>query len=274
MYEDAASSSGTGRVMLLVGVAALVVLVVLRSPADVLGTIVPGAPASPQVDAETPVEMVGSVPAAVTAPGGTGSAGEAQAATTDVGRWGEPAPRPTTGVVVEELRGAWRVEPGIEEAVALAVVAAHRWGAGSVGEADARGGGAVIVTVEAVERPGAHHAVITLLVAVEADLHRIAQPVRLDTGAPSLAGPPWRLDPPELRVIELEGSPIGDTELIAAAERSLTHAGLPGERLTSLEATDGWPFIARLEDTDDVWLRWHVDRFVVPGLPLDAIGGG
>ena len=268
MHEDATSSGGTRRVLLLVGAAALVALVVLRSPADVLGAVTPRVHASPPVEAATPVEVVGSVRTDATTPGGAG------VVTPDDGRWGEPAPRPTTGVVVEELRGTWRVEPGIEEAVALAVVAAHRWAAESVGGADARGGGGMIVAVEAVERPGAHHGVVTLLVAVDGDLHRIAQPVRLDTAAPALAGPPWRLAAPELHVIELEGAAIGDTELLAAAERALTRAGLPGERLTSLDATDGWPFVARLEDADDVWLRWHVDRFVVPGLPLDVAGGG
>ena len=274
MHEDATSSSGTGRVVLLVGAAAVLVVVVLRSPADVLGTILPGASASSQVDTATPDEVVGSVPADVTTSWGTGGNGDTHDAAPDGGRWGEPAPRPTTGVVVEELRGAWRVERGIEEAVALAVVAAHRWAAGAVVDAGARGGGGVIVTVEAVERPGVHHAVVTLLVAAGDDLHRIAQPVRLDTTAPALAGPPWTLAAPELHTIELEGSPIGDTELIAAAEHALDRAGLPGQRLTSLEATDGWPFVARLDDSDDVWLRWHVDRFVVGGLPLDVSGGG
>ena len=274
MQEDATSSGGLGRVRLIVVAATLLVLVVLRSPGDVLGMVMPREYVSPQVDAATPTEAIGSVRADVTTSGGTGSAGGARDATPDAGRWGDPAPRPTTGVVVEELRGTWRVEPGIEEAVALAVVAAHRWAAEAISGAVARGGGGVIVAVEAVERPGAHHGVVTLLVAVDEDLHRIAQPVRLDTGAPSLAGPPWRLAAPELHVVEVEGSAIGDTELIAAAERALTQAGLSGERLTSLEATDGWPFIARLDDTDDVWLRWHVDRFVVTGRPLDVAGGG
>ena len=271
MHEPTTSSGGSGRVLLLVGAVTLTMLVVLRSPADVLGTVLAGTRGSPEEDPATAVETVGSVRSGATTSGDTGVAGDA---TPDVGRWGEPAPRPTTGAVFEELRGTWRVEPGIEEAVALAVVAAHRWAAETSAGAGAREGGGVVVVVEAVERPGAHHGVVTLLVAVEQALHRIAQPVRLDTAAPSLAGPPWRLVAPELRLDELEGSAIGDTELLTAARRALDEAGLPGERLTSLEATDGWPFIARLDDEGDVWLRWHVDRFVIAGLPLAVAGGG
>lgn len=273
MHGDATSSSGTGRVALIVGAVALLLLVVLRSPADVLGALMWGVRTSQPADAQTSTEAVGSVPPGVTTSGGTGSASDADDEGA-AGRWGATAPRPTTELLVEELRGTWRVGPGIEEAVALAVVAAHRWAVDAVTGAGERGGGGVIVTVEAVERPGAHHGVVTLLVAVGPDLHRIAQPVRLDTAAPVLAGPPWRLTAPELRVVEVEGSAIGDAELIAAAGRALTQAGLPGERLTALEVTEGWPFIARLDDADDVWLRWHIDRFVVPGLPLDVSGGG
>ena len=281
MHEDSGPTGRGGRLPLVIVAITVLMLLVLRSPADVLGALTPGAPRSSATDDATAGAMLGSVPAAAVASGdrngesdGGPTSEDVGDVTSDRGRWGVPAPRPTTGVVVEELRGPWRIEPGIEEAVALAVVAAHRWATEAVAGAEARGGGGVIVTVEAVERPGAHHAVVTLLIAVPDGLHRIAQPVRLDTHSPALAGPPWRLPAPELRVIAIEGIAIGDAELVAAAERALTRAGLAGERLSSLEATDGWPFIARLDDTDDVWLRWHVDRFVVPGLPLDTRGGG
>jgi len=208
------------------------------------------------------------------------------------GRWGTTPARPSApGILVEELRGGWRVESGNEEAAALAVIAAHAWADGLLRptgtsqrteDTGATGATGAIVAIEAVERPGAHHAVVTALVAPNGTLgalHRIAIPLVFGQDGPTLAGTPWQLPAPagestlsSLR--PLEGTPVGDAGLIASARRALEAVGLPGERLVGLEATDGWPFIARLDGDAEghPWLRWHLDRFVVTGLPLDRTG--
>jgi hypothetical protein len=196
------------------------------------------------------------------------------------GRWGGTPDR-TGGLelLLEEFRGGWRIEGGNEEAAALAVIAAHAWAdvrrrpsRTTPGSADGPAMGA-IVTVEAVERPGAHHAVVTALVAPEGaagTLHRIGIPLVMGPGGPSLAGEPWSLPAPGIAPAAVTGTPVEDAELIASARRALDAVGLPGDRLVALEATDGWPFIARLEDGEAAhpWLRWHLDRFVIAGLPL------
>jgi hypothetical protein len=269
-------------VPLMIGALALLVL---RSPTDVVTVFAPRA-----TDVTAPVEISseGSTVASVRArdAGGVAFPEEVDAVvrgsrdlTQDApaGRFGTPASRPTSALLLEELRGGWRLESGVEEAAALAVVAAHTWAVTS-GAAHASSGpsGGAIVTVEAIDRPGAHHAVVTLLVAAPAaatyDLHRIAVPVLLDADGPTIAGAPWALPAPTMRTSSVAGGAIGDVELIAAARRALEDVGIPGERLVALEVTDGWPFIARLEDDagGHPWLRWHVDRFVVAGLPLDA----
>lgn len=202
-----------------------------------------------------------------------------------VGRWGNAPDRPGgLGLLLEEYRGGWRVEGGTEEAAALAVIAAHAWAdvrrrtSGTApGSADEEATGTV-VAVEAVERPGAHHAVVTVLVAPDGAvgaLHRIAIPLMMGPAGPSLAGAPWSLPAPDVRSTPSVGTPIADPELIASARRALDAAGLPGDRLVTLEATDGWPFIARLDDGDAAhpWLRWHLDRFVIAGLPLARTEG-
>ena len=142
---------------------------------------------------------------------------------------------------------------------------------------------APVVVVEAVERPGADHAVVTLLIglltdagAATAELVRLGGPVPLGPQGAMLAGAPWRLPAPPraLASREVESSPVTDTELLAAARRALDDVGIDSSRLIRLEATDGWPFVARLDrsapGTGDPWLRWHVDRFVIAGVPLHA----
>jgi hypothetical protein len=283
----------TGAALVLAALALLVLrtpLGVLSALADVFGAPVtdgelfpshePGFEREPSGN-DTPGASVASGASAQSSrgPGGIGDEGDVAGYPRE-GRWGAPPVRPATGaILLEEWRAGWRVEPGVEEAAALAVIAAHAWadaramhagGSGSVG-AGALG---TIVTVEAVERPGALHAVVTLLVADADELHRIAVPVLLGTMGPRLAGPAWSLPAPRSDAIDLRGTPTGDTDLLDAARRALEGIGIPGERLVALEVTDGWPFIARLDGhgAGHPWLRWHLDRFVVAGLPLNAGG--
>jgi len=190
------------------------------------------------------------------------------------GRWGASPIRPgDSGLLLEEIRGGWRVEAGGEEAAALAVIAAHDWADARTTASDGSSGGAIVV-VEAVERPGALHAVVTLLIRTASELHRLAFPITFGADGPVLAGTPWPLPPPSASMLPLTGAAIGDPELLAAARRALEAVGISGDRLIAVEATDGWPFIARLDDeaAGHPWLRWHLDRFVVSGLPLHRSG--
>ena len=282
---------------LTLGLVGIVSVVLLRPPVALLTMFVPNATAergAPPVMAGPDAPTLDSVPGIVTdiddraAREGTAPLGEV-GPDADQGRWGTTPTRPTaSGFLIEELRGGWRVEPGNEEAAALAVIAAHAWAdalRGPFGPEqgdDGTGATGAIVAIEAVERPGTHHAVITALVAphgAAGGLRRIAVPVGLGPDGPVLAGPPWQLPAPAstgspLSSLPLRGTPVGDTELIASARRALDAVGLPGDQLVALEATDGWPFIARLDDdaTSHPWLRWHLDRFVVAGLPLTRAG--
>ena len=265
-----------GRRRSVVLLTVLLAVVVLRAPLDVLVAFTSARTTSPEPDpgplASVPVGITARQDPAVRESGAGGTSGPGG----PEGRWGPAAPRPTTALVLEEMRGGWRLESGVEEAVALAVIAAHQWAAtGLAGGAGGTTGGPIVV-VEAVEHPGGHHAVITLLVASGAELRRIAVPVTLGARAPAIAGAAWSLPDPTLRLERLEGAAIGDPDLIDAARLALARLGIAGDRLRALEATDGWPFIARLKDDADghPWLRWHVDRFVVTGLPLNAVRDG
>jgi hypothetical protein len=264
-----------------------IVAAVLRSPSTVLTLLGTSAPFEVPV---TNDRSVASVADGVAVPPGaehglTSAPEPDRNGGTSDGRWGASPIRPGgLDFTVEELRGGWRVEAGAEEAAALAVIAAHAWagrhGAPASGPesgvgASAGAGAGAIVAVEAVERPGALHAVVTLLVAAGQELHRIAVPIAFGAEGPAIAGAAWPLPAPNTTTAPSTGTAIGDPELIASARRALDAVGIPGERLVALEATEGWPFIARLEDDADghPWLRWHLDRFVVSGLPLRSGGG-
>jgi hypothetical protein len=258
-------------------IACALVAVALGAPTGVLTLLDDGHP--PTTDHQMP-ESLSEDRDSVAAPqdGATPEAGPS-----DGGRWGAAPERPTSGGLrVEELRGGWRVQAGAEEAAALGVLAAHAWASGDPGRIEqgtgsggmGRGsmaGDAVAVTLEAVERPGLSHAVVTVLVAHADDVHRLAIPIVFRDSGPALAGEPWRLPSPSTAPVTLEGAATGDEVLIAAARDALERAGIPGARMVQLEVTDGWPFIARLDGEADghPWLRWHLDRFVVAGLPLD-----
>jgi len=277
------------------GAVVLLVLVVglLGSPLrtlSVLGTLGHRASGTDPSSAEPATTTTASVTTSVPAPGDAAS--QPPSATSAVpgrdgpeGRWGVSADRPEgTRLLLEEFRGGWRVEGGAEEAAALAAIAAHAWAdaerlrSGSAALAGDAGAVGAIVAVEAVERPGPSHAVVTVLVApdgADGPLHRIAVPIAIGEQGSSLAGEPWRLPAPTLGLTPVTGRRVTDPALIASARLALDAVGLPGDRLVALEATDGWPFIARLDDEAGVhpWLRWHLDRFVVTGLPLRRTGG-
>ena len=267
--------------------------VVLRSPLSVLTLIGTASPQDPPVPDDGPLDSVDDIVPRRAGDGGDPTIAAEGSPSGDVsdGRWGAAPVRPGgLDIMLEELRGGWRVEGGAEEAAALGVIAAHAWADARSGRTAVSDAGAVsgtglgarseeragaIVTVEAVERPGALHAVVTLLVADGRGLHRIAVPIVFAAEGPAVAGEPWRLPAPVVTEPDVVGDAVDDPELLAAARSALETIGIPGGRLLALEATDGWPFIARLDDEmdGDPWLRWHLDRFVVSGLPLRSGGG-
>ena len=269
----AAAMTGTTRARRragsVVGVLLLIVSVsVLRSPTAVLSRV-------------TSEGRIGTDGVRVSPPsGGTGTLGEpGTPAPRDASpsvREGEGPGRPVLdGLLLREVRGGWRVEPGVEEAAALALIVGHGWRPDRVASEDDMGddGSRRIVIVEAVEQPGAGAAVITLLIAprgvlVGAPLHRVAIPVVIDADGASLGGAPWELPRPAHDRRPLDGVAIDEPALVASARRALDAVGHDGASLVALEATVGWPFIARTSTGAQLWLRWHIDGFVVSGLPL------
>ncbi len=269
----AAAMTGTTRARRragsVVGVLLLIVSVsVLRSPTAVLSRV-------------TSEGRIGTDGVRVSPPsGGTGTLGEpGTPAPRDASpsvREGEGPGRPVLdGLLLREVRGGWRVEPGVEEAAALALIVGHGWQPDRVASEDEMGEGDPrrLVIVEAVEQPGQGAAVITLLIAprgvgLGAALHRVAVPIVIDPSGASLAGTPWELPPPAHDRRILEGVSVDDADLVASARRALDAVGHDGGSLVALEATAGWPFIARTATGTRLWLRWHVDGFVVTGLPL------
>lgn len=206
---------------------------------------------------------------------------------------GGPRHAAQDGLLLREVRGGWRLEPGVEEAAALALLVGHGW-------SPSGGGGMGVVTqdrivvLEAVEQPGAAAAVVTLLItsasrldgawsagarteggdgrrtagAAPVVVHRVAVPVLIGPQGATLGGEPWELPAPLLHGPALTGAAIDDPVLLDAARRALDAVGIDGRSLVSLEASAAWPFIARTAQGPHPWLRWHLDHFVVSGLPL------
>lgn len=191
----------------------------------------------------------------------------------------------------QEIRGGWRVEAGPEEAVALAVVAGRAWLTGvepllDLGLApDQRPAEDVVgyaehLIVEAVEQPAADAVVVTLVAVVldaaggsAPSVRRLAVPVALTAQGPRLAGTPWDLPPPVLERVTLPRQVTTDIADLDAARDALIVAGLTELELVGLHRTDGWPVIAEVvtPGTDlrhEVWLRPHVNGFVVAGTTL------
>lgn len=206
---------------------------------------------------------------------------------------GGPRHAAQDGLLLREVRGGWRLEPGVEEAAALALLVGHGWspsGGGGMGVATQER----IVVLEAVEQPGAAAAVVTLLItstdrldgawsdggrtdaddgrraagAAAAIVHRVAVPVLIGPQGATLGGAPWELPAPLLHGPPLTGAAIDDPVLLDAARGALDAVGIDGRTLVTLEASHAWPFIARTAQGPHPWLRWHLDHFVVTGLPL------
>ena len=190
-------------------------------------------------------------------------------------------------LALEELRGRWRVEPGLEEAASLAVMVAR---AALTGldpplaiegvTAAADGSYAEHLTVEAVEHTSASAATVTILALVleddgqlAASVRRLAVPIAMDTDGPRPAGPPWELPPPDLDAVEPDVATVDDADLHLAAAEALADAGLPDVEVVRLATAEGWPMVAHVRDPEGdadatVWLRRHLDGFVVAGTPL------
>lgn len=238
----------------LTATAILVVAVVLVPPIDLLRTL--GA---------------GRATAAVEDPEGSGTGPTTGGLVAGSDAPATPVPGSAPGVSgtlpLEEARATWRVSGGTEEAAALAVVVARRRAA--------RDASTPFVVLEAVERPAGDAVVVTVLVDDGRSApRRFAVPIVLGPQGARLAGEPWELPPPSTEVLVPDTTVVDDARLVESARLALAGIGLVGDELT-LVRTTAWPVIARIVDEGtpiEVWLRWHLDRFVVAGLPLDRSG--
>jgi hypothetical protein len=197
-----------------------------------------------------------------------------------------------------EQRGRWRVAAGTEEAAAMAVVVARAW----LTDLDPRltldaippaGAGRYVehLVVEAVEVPLDGHAVVTLLavlLASEADgddlvaqVRRLAVPVAFDGDGARPGGSPWWLPGPSLEARPPTVTPVDDPDERLAAAEALVAAGYDEVSLERLERTAGPAVLATVsartpdgEPIDGtVWLRRHVERYVVAGTVLARADG-
>lgn len=215
-----------------------------------------------------------------------------------------PAPYPDDlldpgGVLgLTELRGDWRIGPESGDLAAVAAIVARAWLTGvepvlSVGDLDPLEGHYVEhLVVEAVERPSTDTAVATLAAVVLEDggegfvarVRRLAVPLVVGPAGGRPAGPPWFLPAPDLRPAALPTVPVDDPAVLLAAAEAVTAAGYLDAELHALERTDHGPWVARISArTPDgvavdgpVWLRRHLDGFVVAGTPLSPgqVGDG
>lgn len=177
------------------------------------------------------------------------------------------------GVRVTEVRGGWRLEDGLETAAAVGLLTATAWAAASV-----TGDHAPTVVLEAVESPGPGAAIVTALMVSVGErgpgTQRVVVPISVTRDGAVRAGTPWVLPGPALAPYRPEAVAVTDPGLVAAARRALDDVGIDGTSLETLEATEGWAYLTRLSGVGDgPWLRWHLDRFVVTGVPLRTAVG-
>ncbi len=190
------------------------------------------------------------------------------------------------------LRGAWRGQAGEQDAAAMATVVARAWLTGTgpdlaIDGVPAPEPGRYVehLAVEGVAMAGPEAAVVTLLAivldergeddedALTVDVRRLAVPIALEARAARPAGSPWMLPGPELDAAVPISDAVDDPDRLAAAENALERTGFERIELRELSRTSSWPWIAQVrartpggERVDGpVWLRWHLDRFVVAG---------
>lgn len=198
-------------------------------------------------------------------------------------------------LVAEQWVGGWRHDPGDGATVAVATATARAWLTGlgpplrlaDLTPSDGRRY-AEHLAVEALERPAPGAAVVTFLAVVledgadEARLQRLAVPVDETEPQPRPAGPPWPLPVPDMAPRPPAPAEELDPELWPAAESALRAAGFHDAELRGLQRSAGWPVLASIRTPGPdgpldhvVWLRRHLDTFVVAGLPLtEALPSG
>lgn len=185
-----------------------------------------------------------------------------------------------------EIRGRWRLHAGVEEAasVGLVVARAALTGVAPVLEidgvtADGPDRYAEHLVVEAVEQTGIDAMTVTVVAIVlttgdelGAEVARLAVPITLDDDGAHPAGPPWQLPAPSLTPRPPQLDPVDDPQQHQWAAEALDAAGLTELELASLLAAEGGPAAAVTRSADGtqqtVWLRRHLDGFVVAGVPL------
>lgn len=256
--------------------------------------IVAGAVVVRSLSAPVPAEVTPSAAGSASAHGDLGGAApvhegrsEGRSGGRSVDTGGAPNEMDEGYVTVLEPGG--RVVPDVGDAAALALIAGRHWlgdlGAGLELGLGRAGTGSYVehLAVESFDMPGAGSVVVSLvavLLDVGEDTYtgarvvRIAVPVLLDGDGARLAGDPWWLSPPDLTVADLAWSPIEDPgELLQAAE-ALTAAGFTEVDVHALSSSASWPHRVEVSAvapgatsaaTQTVWLRRHLDGFVVAG---------
>jgi len=264
--EEAPGWSGRRRFQVLVAAASLpwlVVAVVVLSPGG------DEPPPQPVADGDAVQGTADEPPSAGDAPPGQG---------TD-----DPV------LEITELRGDWRLGPEVGDLGAVAMLVARAWlgGAGPVLSVDGleplTGTYLEQVAVETVERPGPGVAVVSLsAVVLEAQgegfvarARRLAVPLAVGDVRVRPAGQPWWLPGHDLTPTTLETTPVDEEPEMLAAAQAVSDAGYQEVELVALERSGTGPWIAwvesitpeGLEVSGPVWLRRHLDGFVVVGTP-------